>query len=282
MAQGRKAARGLRSRFASSAALVFVPLAAATIVDATAIDVAKAGAWTLKAGTGQAIATGLYTRADTEFDDARDPSGSVDFKKATGSVFGEYGLTDIFTLIGAGEYGSDGDGAGFSDPAVLELLVGGRLRLWQEAGFVVSTQFSALVDDATDALRGRIIGWDAPAIEVRALAGYGFELGVWPAFVDLEAGYRYRIGDRVPDELRLDATFGVRPLEKVQLLFQDFSTISAREPDDVDGYDYHKLQGSVVYDLSQNWSVQTGGFATVAGRSALRERGAIAAVWYRF
>ena len=149
-------------------------------------------------------------------------------------------------------------------------------------GFVVSTQVSVLADDETDALGQRTMGWETPTIESRMLAGYGFELGDWPAFVDLEVGYRYRLGVRAPDELRGDATFGIRPFKHVQLLVQDFSTISVREPDDVDPYDYHKLQGSVVYDLSEQGSVQTGGFATTSGRNALQERGVIAAVWYRF
>ncbi len=41
-------------------------------------------------------------------------------------------------------------------------------------------------------------------------------------------------------------------------------------------------EGSVVYDLTDQGSVQTGGFATIFGRNALQKRGVIAAVWYRF
>ena len=281
--RGKVAARDflhlLRVRLISFGA---VALVSAAIVNAVVIEKAEAGAWTLKAGTGQAIVTGLYSQAGGAFDDSRDATRSVDFEKATGSVFGEYGLTDIFTLIGAGEFGSDRSGSAFSDPALFELAIGGRLRLWRGNGFVVSTQVSALVDDETDVLGRRSIGWDAPMLESRMLAGYSFSLGDWPAFVDLEAGYRYRFGGHAPDELRLDTTFGIRPFENVQLLVQDFSTVSIRVPEDVAAYDYHKLQGSVVYDLSQRWSVQAGGFATVSGRNALQERGLIAAVWYRF
>lgn len=257
-------------------------LATAAISNIVAVERAEAGAWTLDAGTGQAIVTGLYSEAGSAFDDVRDASEPVDFAKVMGSVFAEYGLTDILTLIGSGEFGSERDGTAFSDPALLNLAIGGRLRLWKGDGFVVSAQMSALVDDETDVLDQRLIGWEAPTIESRILAGYGLSLGDWPAFVDLEAGYRYRFGAGLPDEPRLDATFGVRPFRRVQVLLQDFSTISIGESENVDPYDYHKFQGSVVYDLSDRWSLQTGAFATVCGRNALQERGLIAAVWYRF
>ena len=278
--------RSLRARPVSPGFSVLASFVVAAMAQFGAVAGARAGAWTLEAGTGQAIVAGLYSLADKAFDAHRDLSAPVDFEKATGSIFAEYGLTDRLTLIGAGEFGVDRNGGGFSDPAIFELLIGGRLRLWQAGSFVVSAQLSALVDDETDALQRRIVGWDTPAVEARVLAGSGFALGAWPAFVGLEAGYRYRTslggGIRQPDELRLDATFGLRPFERVQLLFQDFSTISVRGPQDIDRYDHHKLQGSVVYDLSATWSVQTGGFVTVSGRSALQERGLIAAAWYRF
>ena len=203
-------------------------------------------------------------------------------EKVTGSVFGEYGRTDIYTLVGAGAFGSDRDGTAFSSPAVFALSVAGRLRLWQGHGFVVSTQVCAFADHETHALGQRTMSWEMATIECRMLASYGFELGDWPAFVDLEVGYRYRLGERAPDELLGDATFGLRHFKHVQLPVQDFATISVRELQDVDPYDYHNLQGSVVYDLCDRGSVQTGGLATVSGRNALQERGVIAAVWYRF
>jgi hypothetical protein len=43
-----------------------------------------------------------------------------------------------------------------------------------------------------------------------------------------------------------------------------------------------KLQPSLVYDIAPQWSVQIGGFLTVAGVNAGRELGPTAGVWYRF
>jgi hypothetical protein len=42
------------------------------------------------------------------------------------------------------------------------------------------------------------------------------------------------------------------------------------------------LPPSVVFDISRQWSVQIGGFMTVAGINAGRELGPLAALWYRF
>ncbi len=43
-----------------------------------------------------------------------------------------------------------------------------------------------------------------------------------------------------------------------------------------------KLQPSLVYEIAPQWSVQIGGFITVAGINAGRELGPTAGVWYRF
>ena len=43
-----------------------------------------------------------------------------------------------------------------------------------------------------------------------------------------------------------------------------------------------KLQPSLVYDIAPQWSVQIGGFITIAGINAGRELGPTAGVWYRF
>jgi hypothetical protein len=43
-----------------------------------------------------------------------------------------------------------------------------------------------------------------------------------------------------------------------------------------------KLLPSAVFDLAPQWSLQIGGFMTVAGRNAGRELGPILGLWYRF
>ncbi|MCP3056135.1 hypothetical protein [Aurantimonas marianensis] len=245
---------------------------------------AFAGAWTLEKGAGQAIVTGLYSQADEAFDADGHTAPRPDFQKGAVAVLVEYGLTETFTLLGEGEFGAEREGdLPFARPALSHAGIGGRLRLYEADGFVASGQISARVEDAFGAADAAVdtFGWDAPQIEARALAGYGFRVGDYPAFVDAQAAYRHRVGDG-PDEVKLDLTFGVRPWSNILILAQGFATFSAGGGEDVETYAYHKAQLSMVYDVNERWSLQAGGFATLAGTNAIKERGLITALWYRF
>lgn len=256
---------------------------AALLVAATWPTGVLAGAWTLPEGTGQMIVTGLVSSADSVFDARSDIAGRPDFEKGTASLLLEYGLTDSLTLVGSGEFGSERDGdLPAARPAIFDAALGARLNLLEANGIVLSGQLSARLERAQAVGDEGFAGldWTAPQIEPRLLAGYGFRLGGYPAFVDTQAGYRFAVGEG-PDEIRLDVTFGIRPWEHVLLLAQGFSTV-ARGGDAGSPYAFHKAQGSLVYDLNDRWSLQAGAFATVAGHNALRERGLISAVWYRF
>jgi hypothetical protein len=257
-------------------------LLALILAAATAPTDALGGAWTLPKGTGQAIVTGLYSTADSVFDTQANVAERPDFEKGTVSLLLEYGLTDSLTLLGTGEFGGERDGdLPAARPALFDASLGARLALFEDNGIVVSGQLSGRLKRAQAVGDEGFAGldWTAPQIEPRLLAGYGFSLGDYPAFFDTQAGYRLALGDG-PDEVRLDLTFGIRPWDDILLLAQGFSTISAGG--DGDSYAYHKAQGSLVYDLNDRWSLQAGVFATVAGHNALRERGLISAVWYRF
>lgn len=272
----RSGAGGVRPAFA--ALVVFAAILAG------ASSPAQAGAWTQEEGTGQAIVTGLYSEADAAFDHDGHAATRPEFEKGAVAILVEYGLTDSFTLLGEGEFGAEREGdLPFARPALSHVGIGGRLRLYEADGFVASGQISARVEDAFGAADAAVdtFGWDAPQIEARALAGYGFTLGDYPAFVDAQAAYRYRVGDGA-DEVKLDLTFGIRPWSNILLLAQGFATFSAGGGEDVETYAYHKAQLSVVYDVNEQWSVQAGGFATLAGTNAIKERGLITALWYSF
>ncbi|MCB8840471.1 hypothetical protein [Aurantimonas sp. VKM B-3413] len=246
----------------------------------------RAGAWTLEERTGQAIVTGLYSGANESYGADGRAGPRPDFEKGSASALVEYGLTDAVTLLGSGEIGSEREGNyPFARPALSQLAIGVRVRMYEADGFVASVQLSGLVqdaqkvgDEATDTF-----GWTAPVIEPRALLGYGFTICGLPAFVNAEAGYRAATGEG-PDETKIDLTAGIRPLPDLLVLAQSFSTLSAGRGggEDAAGYSYHKAQLSAVYDMSETWSLQVGGFATVAGTDALKERGLITALWYRF
>ena len=90
------------------------------------------------------------------------------------------------------------------------------------------------------------------------------------------------LGDGLPDEWHAEATVGMRPTPKLMLLLASYATVSNDGGAVFAPWYWMKLQPGVVYDLSQQWSVEGGFFATVVGQRAGRELGPTAALWYRF
>ena len=243
---------------------------------------AFAGAWTLPKGEGLAIATAQASRASDGFGAERKSGAIPTFRKAEIQILAEYGVSDRFTLRGrteARDVRQDGaereTGLGFSE-------IGARVRLLAKDALLVSAEGNVRLAQVPEIVDPTLQGVLEAEYEARLLAGYGFTLANRQAFLNGEAAYRARGGER-PDEIRVDATFGYRPIPKLLVLTQTFSTISLGE--DVsgnEGYDYHKLQLSAVRDLTARTAVQLGGFSTVAGRNALQENGLLTALWVRF
>ncbi|MBP0614195.1 hypothetical protein [Jiella mangrovi] len=227
------------------------------------------GAWTLEKGKRQVIASGVSSSASGAF--SPHPNDAPKFSKSSASLLFEHGWTDRLTVIGDIEFARENDGAtAYARSGFSHFAAGARLKLYEASGFVTSAQLTGRLEKFDTE------GFGRPAVEPRLLAGYGFALWEMPAFVDGQAAYRFRAGGA--DEARIDLTAGLRPWSDWLLLAQSFSTIAVSGG----SYSTHKLQGSVVYDLSSRWSVQAGGFATVAGSNALKERGIISALWFRY
>jgi hypothetical protein len=100
------------------------------------------------------------------------------------------------------------------------------------------------------------------------------------SFVDAEAAYRFYTGKQ-PGEWRFDLTLGIRPFPQLLLMLQNFASIS-NGSSKFGHVSWDKLQPSVVYNIAPQWSIQIGGFFTLAGVNAGREFGPMAAFWYRF
>jgi hypothetical protein len=147
---------------------------------------------------------------------------------------------------------------------------------------VVSIAGSLRLPGVTAETNTALIGNTSRDFDARALVGVPFQIGAWPSFVDLQGAYRLR-SSGAPNEWHGDVTFGVRPLPRLLVLLQSFSTLAlGRGTAWFPASSYSKLAVSAVYDLTRSWSVQFGLFSTVGGIDALRERGFQAAVWYRF
>ncbi len=249
---------------------------------ALAAGQARAGAWTEPAGQGQMIAT-LFGWSGQGAPWGGEASVQHE-SKAEAQTYVEWGLSDELTLVGqlgGGTYrlsAPDADSFTGLDYTTL----GARARVWTHDALVFSLQASVLVPGASDAARPAQAGNTGWAADVRALAGYSFDIDGRHAFVDAEAGYRQRTAG-LPSEWHGDFTFGVDVAPRLTVLAQTFNTLSlgAGAPG-FPAWTQSVLQLSAVYELGPHWSVQAGAFSTVTVRNTNSERGVMAAVWRRF
>jgi len=245
-----------------------------------------AAAWTLPAGQGQAIVTGTMSTSDQAFDGSSliQPAPRYDKLELQGLL--EYGVTDRLTAMVAPSLqhidiatpSAQRSGLGYTE-------FGGRYQLLKADAWVFSVQTTMRIPGTFDKSNPAAVGYTDPQVDVRGLLGYSFSAGSMPAFVDLELAQRFRLGgaDDAPSEIHADVTLGLRVAPRWLLLAQSFSVISEGSGGPVfPAYDYHKLQLSAVYDVSQALSLQLGGFSTYAGRNAIQENGIITGAWFRF
>jgi hypothetical protein len=204
--------------------------------------------------------------------------------KVEASAYIEYGLRDwltIFAQIAPERYAM---AAPVSNTySGLDYTTAGlRARVLQLDAFVVSIEGAALIPGAHDALRPAQAGNTGFNADARIQAGYSFSAGAWPAFADSSLGYRLR-EDGPPNEWRFDATFGVRPLPKTLLMLQSFNAISNGPGNAMfPAEQTHVAEASVVYDITDQWSLQTGVYTSIWVVNANRETGVQLAAWRRF
>lgn len=244
---------------------------------------AEASAWNQPQGTGLLIADYTYSGGAHYFNGNGALSPTAAYLKNEGFAYIEYGITDRLmavvkpdvTAVSIAGTGHHYAGLGTSEAAAqLQVLTYGPAVLAVQGGFRVPETISQ-----TNPAQ---VGNTSRDLDLRALGGLAFPVGPWPAFLDAQGAYRLRSGG-APAEWHADLTFGVRPLPRLLLLLQSDTTLpvgpgTAWFPASL----YSKLGVSLVYDLSARWSVQIGAFSTIAGTNALRERGVLSALWYRF
>jgi hypothetical protein len=259
-----------------------VPVLAAGILAPVAM--AFGAAWTLPRGTTQAIVTTAVTQG-SRYVPADGPTQRIpEYRKVETQALVEHGLTDELTLIAAPSFlrthtgGATADayaGLGFTD-------LGARVRLWTDGSTVLSAQAVARIPGPRDGRRPAEFGQADTQGDFRLLAGHGFKVGEMDAYANAELALRHRAG-APPDEVRADFTIGLRPDADWTLLAQSFNVVSTGERGPGwTHYWFSKAQLSVLRDLGDGWALQAGAFTTVAARGALRENGAVLAVWKRF
>ncbi|MCG8443881.1 MAG: hypothetical protein MI723_18930 [Caulobacterales bacterium] len=265
--------------------LILAGLAVAAVATGAWSLPAWAGAWPLEPGRGQAIISFLGDGGTARFDESGARVGGVDFRKLEASAYLEHGLTRRLTVVARPAYQQVRLRGGFGDfqeaEGVAATELGARVVALRGEGGVVSVQVGALIPGEGENLIDARLGDGAVGGEVRLLGGMS-----WgerrPVFVEAQIAARVFEGQDDP-EGRLDLSAGMRLRPNWLALAQTFSTWSDGQGA-IARRDYvsHKAQLSVVRDLTDSLSVQSGAFRTVAGRNVIDERAGFVALWLSY
>ena len=245
------------------------------------LGTARGGAWLLPAGDGQVIAYMDYTDSTRAFDAHGNLVTVPAYQKFEIGNYLEYGLTDWLTVVAAPAYdrvrtpppGQSYTGLGESEFAA-------RVGLYHTDSAVFSVQAGLRSPGESFDSLGPLEIRRAASLDLRGMAGENCVIAGMEGFVEVEGGYRI-YAENQPGEWRIDLTSGLRPLPRLLLLLQGFTSLT-NGTSQYGHVSWTKLQPSLVYDIAPQWSLQIGGFFTVAGINAGRELGPTAAVWYRF
>lgn len=283
---GTACERGLRDLqargvFRSSGRCLYRFAAALALAEARAPAVAQAGAWTQPAGQGQA-ALSFYGWTGTSA-----PSGSYSPPRGNEvetQLYVEYGLADRVMAIGSlalERYAIQSPvdntyvGPDYSQFGLQYQF--GKFNDW-----VFSGSASVFVPGARHASQPAQAGNTGGAGEARLLAGRSFALGTGYAFVDIEVAYRDRTAGP-PDEWHGDFSIGYKPNDRWTGILQSFNEVSQG----AGSFGFPAVtqsleQASVIYQLTTDWSLQIGAFATAVSVGTNSERGGVVSVTRKF
>jgi hypothetical protein len=256
----------------------------AAVIAAAGGDTACAGAWTLPEGHGRIIFSPTLMLAKQRFDRRGKTGPAARFVKSESVTLIEYGWRDDVTLMLTTRQRVEGFTLN-GDPqrvSTATLGAGARVTVWRGERAVLSVQgaFESGLERSLPVLDRR--HGARHEADARLLGGWGFDAFGLDAFVDVQAGYRWRSG-RHADEAVLDASLGVRPHPNVLILLQLFNAVGLQRDGAGGGrMRRHKLQASAVIDLTERWSVQAGAFFAPVGRGTLREQGVVLGIWRKF
>ncbi len=237
---------------------------------------AGAGAWTLPEGHGQVVVTGTASRPTKAFDGSGSLQSTPRYNKNELQALIEYGVTDWLTAIGVPGLQHvdiaapvDAQRTGFGNTEF-----GARVRVMQaeqlgavRAGHRPRARHLRHRQSGRGRLH-RLRGRSARAVRRAASRSAACRHSSTSSSRSASAPAARRA------KRALDLTLRLRAAPQWLVLLQQFNVVSegaGRAP--FPSNNYHKLQFSVVYDLTPQWSVQGGAFTTFAGRNALQENG---------
>lgn len=285
-------------------------------------------AWTQVAGEGQLIFNFSGYSSSAYYDEnSSSNSSSIKFTKFEINPFFEFGITEnltvginptiqnwnfekevatdiIYDFRQCGVFnGIEGSNV---NAFMMDAEIFARQKIYSNDNFVFSLQPLVKLPCVLYSNGVFIIAEDTVDFEIRALGGYGFK---WEPdislegvkipfagqyhFINTELAYRKR-NEQFSDQIRFDATIGMRPRKDYLILGQLFSTFST-EDEPIRGFfgneglfvekdDYYsvKLQTSLVKQMTNSTAIQFGVFKEVLGKNAGDGIGATVSLWYSF
>jgi len=248
---------------------------------------AEAGAWLKERGKGQLIMNTSYYSTDKFITPEGNKTRIPEYSKYEINPYVEYGLFDNMT-IGGSIFVQSLEQHPFENSGIGDISLFTRFKVYQNEGFIFSLAPLVKFPSLTDNSENPIIGSSQYHAELRALAGYGFEMYGRHHFINFEGGLRERMG-KSDNQLHLDATIGIRPADKWLIQAKSSSIISENLPDNPSNEiktsnDYHlsKAQLSATYNLTDSTSLEIGGFTDVYARNTGSGSGALLSVWRNF
>ncbi len=242
--------------------------------------------WPQPEGGGQVIVGGgPYWARINGFDNRGNATSNGSLNRLDMTPYWEHGLTQRWTVGLAprlqatwmDQTSTRSSGFGLSEVAIFA-----RYALYRGERDAVGIQGTVYLP-GIGPIRDPFIAEPHASFEGRITYGRGFDLP-WntSGFASAGLGYRFRAGSP-SDEVRFDVTAGWRVAPSVTLVGQYFGTVSVRN-NGPGGPDYaiHRLQGSVVYDLNAQHSLQLGYMREVDGRRVALGQAVLLAWWYRY
>ncbi|OYW78389.1 MAG: hypothetical protein B7Z26_09875, partial [Asticcacaulis sp. 32-58-5] len=185
-----------------------------------------AGAWPQESGKGQVIIKLEPASADKGYDSNGNKASLGKWGTRNISVYSDYGLTDRITVYAKADYQDfKTDSTSYSGLGSVE--VGGRVTLAKTDTAIIA------VGAGVEGLgKGRRSDFDQATskgtdTELRAYGGKSFKLAGKDAFVDVQMAKRWR--EKEADQVRVDATIGIKPDPKWMVMTQIYAGQTDKE-----------------------------------------------------
>lgn len=231
---------------------------------------ARSSPWPQPEGGGQLLISTTFQHLNVQgYDSQGRPSGRGSLDQLSVSPYWEHGLTQRWTIgiqprlqaswMDLGY--SRSNGVGLADAALFA-----RYAVWRDNGMVLSLQGTGVTPGTASTTSPRIAEMNGSA-EGRALFGISRTIRDINVFMGLEAAYRLRFGSNA-DEVRLDATIGLRPAERWFVFAQSLNTLGMRNATG-SGADYsvYKAALAVSYTVTPQHSVVAAYTRDLGGRN---------------